>query len=470
MAIGETFEHIRAPAVAGYFYPEDPGELRAAVDAHLADARPAHREDPGTPWPKAVIAPHAGYAYSAPVAAAVYARLEAARGTVERVVLLGPSHRVGFAGLAVTGAGAYATPLGLVPVDARAVARIAGFERVLLMDEAHAREHGLEVHLPFLQTVLGDFRLVPIVVGDAAPEDVARVLDALWGGPETLIVVSSDLSHHHDYAAANEMDGATCRAVQTLEIDEVTTEGACGAHPVRGLMALARRRDLRVTLVDRRNSGDTAGPRDRVVGYGSFIVEEGGRQGTRTADGFVAAAAGGAPRQLRDAGAGRAPAGLCRIARPAPPAGRRRSPERLARGVRGPEVRAADRRRVRGHRPERLGPERSGPAGVRVGGRPDRPAEARHRRPDPGGRGKTGHLSAPGLEALPRGGRFPPAPEGEGRARAGPLDGHPPGPALHGGILPRRQVTAEAPGSPNRRSRAPATASIRASASIPWVR
>ena len=281
MAIGETFERVRAPAVAGYFYPEDPGELRAAVDAHLADARPAHREDPGTPWPKAVIAPHAGYAYSAPVAAAVYARLEAARGTVERVVLLGPSHRVGFAGLAVTGAGAYATPLGPVPVDARAVARIAGFERVLLMDEAHAREHGLEVHLPFLQTVLGDFRLVPIVVGDAAPEDVARVLDALWGGPETLIVVSSDLSHHHDYATANEMDGATCRAVQTLEIDEVTTEGACGAHPVRGLMALARRRDLRVTLVDRRNSGDTAGPRDRVVGYGSFIVEEGGRLPTQ---------------------------------------------------------------------------------------------------------------------------------------------------------------------------------------------
>ena len=277
MTAGETFERVRSPAVAGFFYPEDPGELRAAVDAYLADARPANREDPDTPWPKAVIAPHAGYVYSAPVAASVYARLEAARGTVERVVLLGPSHRVGFAGLAVTGADAYVTPLGPVPVDAPAVARLAGFGRVRFMDEAHAREHSLEAHLPFLQTVLGDFRLVPIVVGDAAPEDVARALDALWGGPETLVVVSSDLSHYRDYAAANEMDDATCRAVQTLEIDEVTTEGACGARAIGGLMALARRRDLRITLVDRRNSGDTAGPRDRVVGYGSFIVEENGR-------------------------------------------------------------------------------------------------------------------------------------------------------------------------------------------------
>ncbi len=277
MAAGETFERIRPPAVAGFLYPEDPGELRAAVDAYLADARPANREDPDAPRPKAVIAPHAGYACSAPVAASVYARLEAARGTVERVVLLGPSHRVGFAGLAVTGADAYVTPLGPVPVDARAVARLAGVGRVRFMDEAHAREHSLEAHLPFLQTALGDFRLVPVVVGDAAPEDVARALDALWGGPETLIVVSSDLSRHRDYAAANEMDAETCRAVQTLEVDGVTTEGACGARAIGGLMALARRRDLRITLVDRRNSGDTAGPRDRVVGYGSFIVEEDGR-------------------------------------------------------------------------------------------------------------------------------------------------------------------------------------------------
>ncbi len=278
MATQESFEHIRAPAVAGFFYPEDPGELRAAVDAYLNGARQTHLEDPDTPWPKAVIAPHAGYVYSGPVAASVYTRLEVARGTVNRGILLGPSHRVGFSGLAVPSAEAYVTPLGPIPIDARAIAEIAGFSQVRLMDEAHAQEHSLEVHLPFLQTILGDFNLVPIVVGDAAPEDVARVLDALWGGPETLVVISSDLSHYHDYAKASSMDEATCRAIQMLQMDKVTTEGACGGRPIRGLMALAQRRDLRITLVDLRNSGDTAGPRDKVVGYGSFIVEEGDRQ------------------------------------------------------------------------------------------------------------------------------------------------------------------------------------------------
>ncbi len=278
MATQETFEHIRSPAVAGFFYPEDPGELRATVEAYLADARQTNLEDPDTPWPKAVIAPHAGYVYSGPVAASVYARLEAARETVERVVLLGPSHRIGFTGLAVSSAEAYVTPLGPIPIDAHAIAQVAGFKQVRLMDEAHAQEHSLEVHLPFLQTVLRDFQLVPVVVGDVAPDDVARALDALWGGPETLIVISSDLSHYHDYATANEMDSATCRAIQMLQMDGVTTQGACGGRPIRGLMALARCRDLRITLVDLRNSGDTAGPRDKVVGYGSFIVEEGERQ------------------------------------------------------------------------------------------------------------------------------------------------------------------------------------------------
>ncbi|MCE2491238.1 MAG: AmmeMemoRadiSam system protein B [Alphaproteobacteria bacterium] len=278
MATQGTFEHVRSPAVAGFFYPEDPGELRSTVEAYLADARQTNLEDPDTPWPKAVIAPHAGYVYSGPVAASVYARLEAARETVERVVLLGPSHRIGFTGLAVSSAEAYVTPLGPIPIDARAIAQVAGFKQVRLMDEAHAQEHSLEAHLPFLQTVLRDFQLVPVVVGDVAPDDVTHALDALWGGPETLIVISSDLSHYHDYATANEMDNATGRAIQTLQMDGVTTQGACGGRLIRGLMALARCRDLRITLIDLRNSGDTAGPRDRVVGYGSFIVEEGERQ------------------------------------------------------------------------------------------------------------------------------------------------------------------------------------------------
>jgi AmmeMemoRadiSam system protein B/AmmeMemoRadiSam system protein A len=263
--------HLRNPAVAGQFYPADAEQLRGEVEGFLSAAKPPENK---TIWPKAIIAPHAGFVYSGPIAGAAYATLTPARGTVRRVVLLGPAHRVGFRGLALPSVDAFATPLGDVRLDRAALARISGLPGVVEMDAAHAQEHSLEVHLPFLQVVLGDFELVPIVVGDADPQSVAAVLDALWGGPETLIVISSDLSHYHDYETAQAMDRATTEAIEGGRIAEVTTHGACGGRPIKGLMSLAGRRALTFKLLDLRNSGDTAGLRDRVVGYASFSVFE----------------------------------------------------------------------------------------------------------------------------------------------------------------------------------------------------
>lgn len=222
--------------------------------------------------PLAVIVPHAGYVYSGPVAASVYARLARLRGRVRRVVLLGPSHRVPLAGIAVSAADGFETPLGVVAVDREAVARIAEFPQVRVRDDAHRDEHSLEVQLPFLQEVLGRFTLVPLVVGDTAPEAVAEVIESLWNDPGTLVVVSSDLSHYHDYATARRLDTATTRAIEDLEPEPIGPEDACGCYPVRGLLLAARRRGLGCRVVDLRNSGDTAGPRDRVVGYGSYVV------------------------------------------------------------------------------------------------------------------------------------------------------------------------------------------------------
>ena len=261
---------VRPPAVAGQFYDADPAGLRADVRRLLEEAAP--RES--LPVPKALIAPHAGYVYSGPVAATAYARLAPLRDRIGTVVLLGPTHRVAVGGLALPGADRFATPLGDVDVDAEAVARIADLPQVVVSPRAHAQEHSLEVHLPFLMEALGRFRLVPLAVGQASPEAVAEVLDRLWGGPETLIVVSSDLSHYLPYAAARRTDEATVRRVLALAQD-LDPHEACGAAPVNGLLLAARRRGLGAELLDLRNSGDTAGDRSRVVGYASIGLFEG---------------------------------------------------------------------------------------------------------------------------------------------------------------------------------------------------
>ncbi len=257
---------VRRPAVAGTFYPAEPDRLSAMVRRFLAQASPE-----GDP-PKALIAPHAGYVYSGPIAASAYAPIAPAADRIRRVVLLGPSHRVPLRGLALPSAAAFATPLGTVSLDREAIARVLELPQVRVADGPHAREHSLEVHLPFLQELLGEFALVPFSVGEAAPEEVDEVLDRLWGGPETLVVVSSDLSHYHDYETARRLDARTSRAIEELRFEDIGYEDACGRVPITGLLHLARRRGLRVRTVDLRNSGDTAGPRDQVVGYGAYLV------------------------------------------------------------------------------------------------------------------------------------------------------------------------------------------------------
>jgi AmmeMemoRadiSam system protein B len=254
--------------VAERFYPGDPRELELAVRSYLEDARISCDAD--EPAPKALIVPHAGYIYSGPVAASAYVRCEAARGRIERVVLLGPAHRVPVRGLAAPGHEAFATPLGDVPLDRAALARALALPQVVELDRAHAHEHSLEVQLPFLQQVLGRFALAPLLVGDAEPGEVAELLEALWGGPETLVVVSSDLSHHLDYATALRRDRATTRAIGELRGEDLDFEDACGRIPIQGLLLEARRHGLQAQTLDLRSSGDTAGPRHSVVGYGAY--------------------------------------------------------------------------------------------------------------------------------------------------------------------------------------------------------
>ena len=223
--------------------------------------------------PKAIIVPHAGYVYSGPVAASAYARLKKARSRIQRVVLLGPVHRVPVRGLAASSADSFLTPLGSVPLDRDLIARLLELPQVENRDDAHAGEHSLEVHLPFLQEVIDHFTLVPLAVGDARCEEVEEVLDLAWGGPETLIVVSSDLSHYHDYETAHAMDQATSMAIESLSPESIGHDQACGRIPICGLLRAARKRGMEARTIDLRNSGDTAGPRDQVVGYGAYVLQ-----------------------------------------------------------------------------------------------------------------------------------------------------------------------------------------------------
>ncbi len=246
---------VRPPAVSGLFYPGDAVELEETVRRYLAGARP------NGPTPVALIAPHAGYVYSGPVAATGYA---AVRGAIERVVLLGPAHRYPLRGLAAHSADAFLTPLGPIPVETPSL------PHTKTLDAAHAGEHSLEVHLPFLQVVLGDFTLTPLVVGDARPNEVRDVLEHLWGGPETLLVISSDLSHFHDYDTAVRLDRATATAIEELRPEAIGPHEACGCRGIGGLLRIAQEKRLQAETLDLRNSGDTAGPRNEVVGYGTF--------------------------------------------------------------------------------------------------------------------------------------------------------------------------------------------------------
>ena len=261
---------IRNAAVAGLFYPGDTRALATEVDDLLAASG---APSPRLGFPKALIVPHAGYVYSGAVAARAYDELGPARGSVRRVVLLGPVHRVPVRGLALPAAQAFATPLGAIRVDRDAIAAVRDLPQVVQSDAAHALEHSLEVQLPFLQKQLGDFSLVPFAVGSASVAEVAEVIERLWGGRETLVVLSTDLSHYHGYEEARRIDGATVSRIAGLA-DDLGHDEACGATPLNGLLAVARRKGLAIRLLDVRNSGDTAGTKDRVVGYSAFALDE----------------------------------------------------------------------------------------------------------------------------------------------------------------------------------------------------
>jgi hypothetical protein len=265
---------IRQPAVAGAFYPGQGQALSHDVAALLGAAR-APSDGKGMS-PKAIIVPHAGYVYSGATAALAYARLSSVRKTIRRVVLLGPVHRVPVSGLALPGVDSFATPLGNIEVDQGAVAAIMPLRQVVVSPAAHALEHSLEVQLPFLQSVLDDFKLLPLAVGDATPAEVAQVLDTLWGGDETLIVISSDLSHFLPYRAAQAVDQETVQRILAMD-GHLTHEQACGGTPVNGLLLAARQHRLHPQLLGLCNSGDTAGDKQRVVGYASIaFMEEAG--------------------------------------------------------------------------------------------------------------------------------------------------------------------------------------------------
>lgn len=258
--ISRLLQPIRSPAVANLFYPGDPGVLRAQVKSYIIGTPP-------TGAVKAAILPHAGYIYSGSIAGSGYAGWRDS-GRVRRVILLGPSHRVPFKGLALSSARGFATPLGTVPLDQETSKSLVKLPQVMLLDSAHSQEHSLEVHLPFLQVVFPEFVCVPLVVGIASPEDIAEVLEQLWGGPETVIVVSSDLSHFYSAEQAARLDAKTAQDLERLV--NLSEGQACGRYPINGLLEIARRRGMRCQLVDLRNSSDTAGPPEKVVGYGAF--------------------------------------------------------------------------------------------------------------------------------------------------------------------------------------------------------
>lgn len=255
----------RSPAVAGMFYPADASTLVHDIQHYLnaADEQPI--------VPKAIVVPHAGYIYSGPVAASAYKLLLPLRDQINTVVLLGPSHRVAFSGLAAPESDVFNTPLGDIKINQQAIASISDLPQVLLSDRAHRDEHSLEVQLPFLQQVLDDFTLVPLVVGDAERHDVAEVINRLWGDEHTLIVISTDLSHYHEYNEARRMDRLTSDAIEHLKPDIIGYEDACGRNGLKGMMTVAEQKHMQAITLDLRNSGDTAGSKDQVVGYGAYV-------------------------------------------------------------------------------------------------------------------------------------------------------------------------------------------------------
>jgi len=267
--------NIRTSAVAGSFYPDDPAVLHDDLQRLLDAAEINHGPVEGDPAPKALIVPHAGYIYSGPIAASAYVKLRPLKDVIKRVVLLGPCHRVPVGGLALSSADFYETPLGRIPLDKELTHKIENMPQVFTFDATHLEEHSLEVHLPFLQTILRDFSLLPLVVGQASSKEISDVLNQIWGGPETLIIVSTDLSHFLDYDKAQQLDRQTTQAIEQFDLHKIGNNQACGRIPLKGLLENAHQRAMDITTLDVRNSGDTSGAHDRVVGYGAWMITGG---------------------------------------------------------------------------------------------------------------------------------------------------------------------------------------------------
>lgn len=255
---------VKSPVVAGTFFPAEAEELRRKIRGYLNAA------NGDSVKMRAIIVPHAGYRYSGAVAASAYARIRDQRNAIHRVVILGPSHYLPFNGLAISGVATFSTPLGDVLVDAKGAEKALAFSQVHLLNEAFEDEHAVEVQLPFLQETLGKFSIVPLLTGDATPDEAAEVLEALWEGG-TLIIVSSDLSHFHSERMARRIDHATARAIEECRPQDIGLEEACGHIAVKGLLKAARGRGLTARTLDLRNSGDTADISGKVVGYGAFL-------------------------------------------------------------------------------------------------------------------------------------------------------------------------------------------------------
>ncbi len=264
MIAREPRSTVRPPAVAGSFYPRGPKELKATVDALLSQAETSRQAGP-----LGLIAPHAGYMYSGPVAANAFAPVAASGNVFERVLLIGPPHYVPVSGVAAPSAGAFATPLGEVEVDRDAIAALIEAGLVTIDDRAHAPEHSLEVELPFLQAVLGRFTVIPLLIGDAAPEHVAAIVGAALD-ERSLLVVSTDLSHYLDYASARVRDVATAETIEQLDFTRLGPQDACGFAALNGALCAGRQEHWGIKRFDLRNSGDTSGDRRRVVGYGAW--------------------------------------------------------------------------------------------------------------------------------------------------------------------------------------------------------
>jgi AmmeMemoRadiSam system protein B len=262
------FKKIRRPAVSGMFYPNSPDELRNLIREFIAGVKIKIDRSP-----KALIAPHAGYQYSGPVAASAFASLKAQADSIKNIIIIGPSHRMPFDGIAAPECDGFETPLGVVPVNQSLIQKALRLPCVKASDLAHSDEHCLEVELPFLQEILPQFTIAPFTVGDASDQDVADLLELLWDGDDTRIVVSSDLSHYLNYSSAKQIDEITANSILNLDHESIDYDQACGCIPVRGLIIAAKKHNLKAELIDLRNSGDTSGNKGKVVGYGAFLFK-----------------------------------------------------------------------------------------------------------------------------------------------------------------------------------------------------